>query len=275
MRRKRIFNRKQQDKKIIILLALIPFVGISLFYLFPIFYSIFVSLQENRGGNTYWWLMKSEAFWLAMQNTLLTVVTMVPTLLVISMGLAFVAEAGIKRKSRWWGATLVLHMIPFIIPSTIIAFVVNSLFDNMWIQSSKVFWILFVIYVWKNYGYCMLILLGGIRNIPQETLEAARVDGAGKARILFRIMLPQMKTFISFCIVMEIVAVFKLFREGYLLCGDYPNIAVYFIQNFINNSLYAMSFEKISAMAVVLILVFSAIIYALYHSELRGESYEA
>ena len=101
------------------------------------------------------------------------------------------------------------------------------------------------------------------------------MDGASKTRIFFGIMLPQMKTFISFCIVMEIVAVFKLFREGYLLCGDYPNIAVYFIQNFINNSLYAMSFEKISAMAVILIVIFSVIIYALYHSELRGESYEA
>lgn len=274
MRRKRRLSRKRQDKRIIILLACIPFVGISIFYLFPIFYSVLMSLQPNRGGNTYLWLMKSEAFWLAMQNTLLSVIAMLPMLMIVSLGLAFVAEAGLKQKSKWWGTTLVLHMIPFIIPSTIITFVVSSLFDSMWIQSKQVFWILFVIYIWKNYGYCMLILLGGIRNIPQETLEAARVDGATKTRILFQIMLPQMKTFLSFAVVMEIVAVFKLFREGYLLCGDYPNIAVYFIQNYINNSLYAMAFEKISAMAVILIVVFSVIIYMLYHAELRGESYE-
>lgn len=275
MRRKRRLSRKRQDKRIIIILACIPFVGISIFYLFPIFYSVLMSLQPNRGGNTYLWLMKSEAFWLAMQNTFLSVIAMVPVLMIVSLGLAFVADAGIKAKSRWWNLTLVLHMIPFIIPSTIVAFVVNSLFDSMWIQSGRIFGILFIIYIWKNYGYCMLILLGGIRNIPKETLEAARVDGAGRARVLFQIMLPQMKTFLSFTVVMEIVAVFKLFREGYLLCGDYPNIAVYFIQNYINNSLYAMSFEKISAMAVVLMLVFSAVIYGLYHQELRGESYEA
>ncbi len=268
-------RKKHNDKKLIILFATIPFIGISLFYLFPMLYSVYVSLQENRGGNTYWQLLKSEAFQLAMQNTAISVFVMVPVLLIVSLGLAFAAEAGLKKKSKWWSSTLVLHMIPFIIPSTIIAFVVNSLFNSMWIQSDKVFWILFVIYIWKNYGYCLLILLGGIRNIPQETLEAARVDGAGRTRILFKIILPQMKTFLSFCIVMEIVAVFKLFREAYLLCGDYPNIVVYFVQNFINNSLYAMSFEKISALAVVLIVVFSFIIYVLYHSELKGEAHEA
>ena len=120
------------------------------------------------------------------------------------------------------------------------------------------------IYLWKNYGYCMIVLYGGINGVPEETIESAKLDGAGNFTILIHMILPQIRSFLLFVGSLGIVGVFKIFREAYLLLGKYPYDSVYMLQNFINNKLYAMDYGSLSAASLILILSFSVLIYFIF-----------
>lgn len=58
-----------------------------------------------------------------------------------------------------------------------------------------------VVYIWKNLGYCTVIFISGLQSIPQELVEAAAVDGAGKARTFFSVVFPLLSPTVFFLLV--------------------------------------------------------------------------
>lgn len=267
------------NKKVVIL----PVIGVAVFYLLPLLYSFVLSVE----GITL--LAGAKSFWLAMKNTCMSVICMVIPLFCISLGIALVIDRGISKSIKWLKNTVFIHMLPYIIPSTVVVFVVRYLFDKdgfvnyicrifgaterNWLQTESLFGILLFIYLWKNYGYCMIILLGGIQKVPKETVESARLDGAGKNQILFYVILPQIRSFVLFCLIIAIANVFRLYREEYLLCGDYPHESIYSIQHYVNNCFYSMSYEKVAAVSVLLCMIFGGLIYCLYMKSFKKEEF--
>ena len=165
------------------------------------------------------------------------------------------------------------HLFPMIVPSFIVSFVfkiffsdygiINGLLDKInvgrvyWLNSEISLILLIIIYIWKYYGYGMIIILGGLRSVEKSTIEAARVDGAGKLSILFKIRIPQIKSYIIFVIMMEVVNMFKVFRESSILFGDYPHSSIYMIQNYMNNSMNSLNYTKLSCASIILIFFFT------------------
>ncbi len=264
----------------------IIFIAFAIFYLFPLAYCFFVSIEKGGDGtNIYIQLFHSSSFLIAIKNTLVSIAVMTPSLLIVAFGIALVVNKGMERKSKWWMGTLFIHMVPFLIPSVVITHLLNWFFSiegpvsklimklgcepvNL-LQSKWIFGILFLVYLWKNYGYCMIILLGGIRNIPKETIESAQIDGAKPHNIIFSIVIPQMKSFVSFSAIISMIAVFKLYRESFLLFGNYPSEEIYYIQNFINNSFYSMSYGRVAGSAVLLSIFFCGVILFLYWQKFK------
>ena len=81
-------------------------------------------------------------------------------------------------------------------------------------QSPYAFWILIALYLWKNCGYCTVILLSALAGIDRAQYEAARCDGAGVWTQIWRITFPQILSSLFFSAIIAIVGVFKIFRES-------------------------------------------------------------
>lgn len=92
-----------------------------------------------------------------------------------------------------------------------------------WMNSGYAFWVLVFSYIWKNLGYNIVLWTAGLSGIPYHLYEAARVDGAGEWACFRKITLPGLKPVLFTITVLSLLNSFKVFREGYLAAGDYPD----------------------------------------------------
>ena len=222
----------------------------------------------------------SESFQLAIRNMIFFSLTSIPLLFILALSTALSMRYLNKKKCKIVPVLFLLHLLPMLLPSAVITVVLKIFLETYgvlngflvehgkesidFLYSKYDIFILEGIYLWKNYGYCMIVLYGGINGVPEETIESAKLDGAGNFTILLHIILPQIRSFLLFVGSLGIVGVFKIFREAYLLFGKYPYDSVYMLQNFINNELYAMDYGSLSAASLMLILSFSVLIYFIF-----------
>ena len=145
----------------------------------------------------------------------------------------------------------------------------NALAERMggqrvgWMTSGAAFFVLVLSYLWKNIGYDMVLWLAGLAGIPTEIYEAARVDGAGEWRCFVSITLPNLLPSLYTITVLSLLNSFKVFREAWLVAGDYPHQSMYLLQHLYNNWFRELAFDKIAAAAVVNALVVLALILLL------------
>lgn len=79
-----------------------------------------------------------------------------------------------------------------------------------------------IVATWRGFGYPMLILLAGLKNIPEDLTEAAMVDGAGPVRRFFSITLPLLRPVIFFVMVVDTIVAFQVFDLIYVMTGGGP-----------------------------------------------------
>ncbi|MFR3320196.1 MAG: carbohydrate ABC transporter permease [Lachnospiraceae bacterium] len=132
-----------------------------------------------------------------------------------------------------------------------------------WMTTSASFWVLVLSYLWKNLGYDMILWMAGLAGIPEEIYEAAHMDGAGERACFFRITLPNVLPSLYTISVLSFLNSFKVFREAWLVAGDYPQQDMYLLQHLYNNWFRDLAFDKISAAAVLTALVVCVLILLL------------
>lgn len=86
------------------------------------------------------------------------------------------------------------------------------------------FWGLVILMAWQQIGYMMIIYIAGFQSVSEDILEAARIDGAGKWQILFKVIVPNMMTTISVCMFLSLTNSFKLYDQNLALTGGAPVI---------------------------------------------------
>ncbi len=79
-----------------------------------------------------------------------------------------------------------------------------------------------VIAAWRNLGFAMVIFLAGLQGIPTETLEAARIDGAGRWQELRHVTLPLLRPTMAFVAVVTSAGYLQLFEEPFVMTGGGP-----------------------------------------------------
>jgi alpha-glucoside transport system permease protein len=133
-----------------------------------------------------------------------------------------------------------------------------------WLQLSTLranSFLLMVILLWIQVGFAMVLLSAAIKAVPTETLEAARLDGAGEGSIFFRIVVPQIRTTLITVYITVLIGVLKTFDIVYVMTnGNFKTniIAVdFFNQLFTNrNNGYAAAIVVMLLIAMLPILVF-------------------
>ena len=113
----------------------------------------------------------------------------------------------------------------------------------------------------------MILFLAALNNIPKDLLEVAELEGAGKLYRLLHIKLRYLSPTILFVTILSLINSFKLFREVYLLTGDYPYEDLYLLQHFMNNTFKSLDYQKLSAAAMIMSLVMIVIIGAMFIAE--------
>ncbi|GKG99724.1 sugar ABC transporter permease [Hungatella hathewayi] len=214
----------------------------------------------------YLTVMGNRAFRLASFNTLRFLVICVPLLVVVSLFCSMMI-AGLKEGGTVFKTSL---LIPLAIPVASIVLLwklffhpqglvnqITALFGMPgmnWIDGDTAFGVLVFTYVWKNLGYDVVLWVAGLAAIPDELYEAARVDGAGiLARFLY-VTLPGLSKTAVLVVSLSVFNSFKVFREAYLIAGEYPDESIYMLQHLFNHWFVTLDIQKMSAASVLLLL---------------------
>lgn len=122
-----------------------------------------------------------------------------------------------------------------------------------WMKSEWARGVLSVAYLWKNVGYNIILFLAGLQSIPKDYYETADLEGAGPFRKLSTITLVYLTPTMCFVVLMSIINSFKIFRETYLIAGDYPHDSIYMIQHYMNNMFFSLDVQKLTAAATLMV----------------------
>ena len=105
----------------------------------------------------------------------------------------------------------------------------------------------------------------GLRNLPDGIQDAARVDGVNGWQMLRYITFPFLKPYMLVGAVLSLLGIFRIFRETYLLYGNYPDQSVYSLQNYMNNLFYASNYGQLAAASEIFLIGISLLLLlALY-----------
>ncbi len=293
MKKNKTVKRRDKDS-IFPVLCLIPsIVGVLIFFIIPFIVIIYYSMVDNPISKDFVFLdnyinvLKNNAFKKAAMNTFTFSIISVPLAVVLSMLLAMLLDSKIPFVSQFRTSFLCPMMVP--VASVVLIWQVifhyngalNDFLSNFgadkidWLKSEMGQIVVVVLFLWKNLGYNMILFLSALNNIPNDVLEVATLEGAGAMYKFFRIKLRYLSPTILFVTVLSLINSFKVFREVYLLTGDYPYDSLYMLQHFMNNTFRNIDYQKLSSAAILMAIVMIAIIGALFIAENKfGEDVE-
>lgn len=275
-------QKKKQKKERVSGLFLAPsLIGVLLFFVLPFLVVIFYSFVDNSiskqfvGFTNYIKVFHNNAFRTAVGNTLLFSAIAVPLAVVLGLALAMLLDSGISMRSQLRSAFLTPLMVP--IASVVLIFqvlfdyngVVNEVLVKFggtqidWLKSSSGLFVIILLFLWKNLGYNMILFLSAMGNIPKDVVEGAKLDGAGAFKIFWHIKLRYISPMIVFTTILSIINSFKVFREVYLLTGEYPVGTLYMLQHYMNNTFLSADYQKLSTAAIYMSIVMIIIIGAM------------
>jgi len=276
----------QLKEKIFSNICIVPSViGVMIFFLVPFGIVIYYSLIKNPvsrefvGFENYHKLIKNAAFIKAAKNTAYFSLVSVPLALVLSLALAVMLERNIKGKSLF----RTFFLSPLMVPTASVVLVWQVIFHNHgtlnqiietfggegidWIKSEHGQIIIICMFLWKNLGYNMILFMSALAGIPKDIIEVAELEGASRFYQFVHIKLRYLSPTILFVLILSLINSFKIFREVYLLTGDYPFDRLYMLQHFMNNTFNSIDYQKLSAAAVLFSGVMIVIIAVLLITE--------
>lgn len=216
------------------------------------------------------------------------------SVVVLSYAIGLTIALLMNMEIRFRGFFRVLLLIPWIVPGVVAAAswkwalndqsgVVNIILKNLHIVSSSIpflanpKWVRLIVILfgaWKNYPYMALSLLAGLQTVPEDTKEAAKIDGANVFQMFFRVTLPQIRPVTMVCTTLMFIWTFNNFDNIYLLTGGGPDGATQVISVLSYYSAFArMNMGYASAISTVM-LVFMIILAVFYIKMVMKEDKE-
>jgi alpha-glucoside transport system permease protein len=129
--------------------------------------------------------------------------------------------------------------------------------------------LLMVMLLWAQAGFAMVLLSAAIKGVPTETLEAARLDGAGEGAIFFRIVIPQIRTTLITVFITVLIGVLKTFDIVYVMTNGLYNTNVVAVDFY--NQLFTNSNAGYAAAIVVMLMIVVIPVMAYQIRQFRAE----
>lgn len=255
--------RNVMSNKFVIALYVLPalFLVLVLIYI-PIVLTGYYGLMDWDGVGkmkfigleNYIDLIHDQYFWASTWHSILLALFSVFSLLgylLISLVLASkIKGANLFRK---------IYLIPMLLSSVAIAQLWNKVFDPnngminsilsalgfenlpLWLADPNIaLYAIFIPIVWQYAGFYIIIIYAALINVPDELIEAAKIDGANKLHIAFRIKVPLISGVLKVLVILAVVGSLKYFDLIYVMTGGGPNHASEVIASY----MYTEAFGK-------------------------------
>ncbi|WP_210650973.1 carbohydrate ABC transporter permease [Nocardioides sp. SYSU D00065] len=274
--------RRRSSGRVALLFISPWLIGFAVFMAYPVLYTVYLSLTDYDvindptfvGLDNYRELMGDEKVVLAMRNTFVYTAMAVPAQLAISLALALLLQRAGRAAGFFRTAFFLPKMTPPVAVGVLLLLLLNGqsglvneflawfgidgpnwTTDAAWVKPGLVLMSLWTV------GSSVIILLAALQEVPEELLDAARVDGAGWWKRLWHVVLPIISPAIYFIVVVDTIASLQSFTEAYTAffgAGNttYSNDAALFYAIY----LFQQAFEFLhmgyaSALAMLLFLV--------------------
>ncbi|MFY9931819.1 MAG: sugar ABC transporter permease [Streptosporangiaceae bacterium] len=218
-----------------------------LFLIGPVLIGIVISLFNTAtvksgfgnwvGTANYAATLKSSAFWQSMWHSVLFTLLTVPPLILLPLLFAILA-ARISR-GRWFYR--LAFFAPYVVPSSVVCLIFAFMYTPQTGLISKLFgWVglsapnflgstsgawlgVTLLTLWWTFGFNFILYTAAIQDIPEETYEAAAIDGATPWQQIRSITIPMLGPTTSLVLILQILASLKVFDQIYILLSGGPN----------------------------------------------------
>lgn len=261
------FTRRIKRKSAVFIAP--SFLGVLTFFFAPMLVVFYYSVVNNPIQKEFVFLdnfksiLSNSAFKHAVGNTARFSIISVPLVVVLSLLVAIALEKSVVGKMNIRSCLLSPMMVP--IASVILIWqvlfhysgVVNDFAARYgmkpveWLESDKAFVVIILLFIWKNLGYNMILFMAALSNMPAGLVEVAKLDCDSDFKIFWTIRIRYLASTILFVTILSLISSFKVFREIYLLTGDYP-YALYMLQHYMNNMFNNLDYQKLSAAAILM-----------------------
>jgi ABC-type sugar transport system permease subunit len=227
-------------------LALIFAAAVSLFYtvifIIPFGTAIWLSFQNWDfitkprfiGLRNYATMFKSSHFWQALKTTILFSAVEITVGVSLALLLALLLSRMRGRRER---SFLLLYYLPYVIPVVVSVYLwrwlyrstggaFNTFLSGLGLPSqpflastSQALWCITVMVIWIYVGSAAVILLTGMKDVPDSLYDAAKIDGAGFWQTFFRITLPLIRPVLVYQIVVSVIGTVQMFEPFFLMPG--------------------------------------------------------
>lgn len=262
---------------------------ITLFLIYPAIFTVYASLMNDDttafvGLKNFQRIFTNGPFLSALVNNLLWIIIVPASVVAFGLLIAVLADRLSPRKEKIAKSIIFLPMaISMVGASTIWKFVysykpagsdqiglLNALVvtfggqPQTWLQFQTLKFntlLLMIVYIWTQVGYSMVLLSAAIKGVPEETVEAGRIDGASEVAIFFRIIVPQAWPTVITVFITVLIGVMKVFDIVYAMTnGNYDTDV---IGNAFFNAMYS-EVDRGKASAIVLVLMIAILPIMVY-----------
>jgi len=232
--------------------AVLIILGLSIV---PVVWSLLLSFQANDlvtpsrwvGLDNYNALVQDPKFGQAVRNTLVYTALYVPLSIVLGLALALV----LNQRIRLVGLYRTLMFVPFVVSATaqgvLFSFILdpefgaaNSLLHRIGLSSQgfltdpgQALLVLVGITLWSGTGFCVVVYLAALQEVPPSLVEAARLDGAGRWQVLRHVVLPALRPITVFLLLWQVIQSLQVFDLVYVTTKGGPlgstTVIVYFV----------------------------------------------
>ena len=231
-------------------LYILPWViGFLVFQLYPFVASFVYSFTDFSilkpmkfvGINNYVRMFTGDRlFWQSLKATFIYVLMAVPGKLIFALFIAML----LNMKLQFINFYRTIYYLPSILGGSVAVSIlwkflfakdgtVNEILSVFgipaidWLGSPNIaLFTMGLLVVWQ-FGSSMILFLAGLKNVPKELIEAAKVDGAGRIRVFFSVVLPQLTPVIFFNLIMQMINACKEFDAPYLITKGGPLHSTY------------------------------------------------
>lgn len=259
--------------------------GFCFFYLIPFLLSFSYSVVDNPvsgrfcGLQNYRDLFQNAYFLRGLKNTAFFMAISIPLNIALSLSVAIAVRTR-KSYSDYFG---LIFLIPLAIPSATSAFFWENFFGLHgtlnkflavfrvegidWLDGEYGMVVIIIIFIWKNIGYNMALFISGLGSIPEEYYECADTEGAGRFWKFRNITLTYLTPTTFLVLIMTFVNSFKVFKEIYIITGEYPPDSLYVLQHYMNNMFLSLNYSKLVSATYILTTVIVLMVVCIFRVE--------
>ena len=180
------------------------------------------------GFGNYVTAFKDASFMHSFWYTALFAIVSLLFINVLGFAAAYALTQGIKGSNLF----RTVFFMPNLIGGIVLGYIWSMIFDgilgrygtSILLETRYGFWGLIILMCWQQIGYMMIIYIAGLQAVPEDMIEAAKIDGANKWQTLFKVTIPNVMPSITICTFLSLTNGFKLFDQNLALTGGQPFI---------------------------------------------------